>query len=126
MKDYSDIINMKYPFPSNHQKMRREHRASQFAPFAALTGFSESITSANKDVFKSILLDEDFRNEINRKLIDIKENFPKNNKIKLTYYLKDEYLTKIINIKKIDDEFITDTNNDKYPIECVINISDNF
>ena len=43
--DYSDIINLEQPEPDpvKHPRMSMRDRAAQFAPFAALTGFDDSI-----------------------------------------------------------------------------------
>lgn len=42
MPDYSDIISLSRPV-SSHPPMAREHRAKQFAPFAALKGHGQMI-----------------------------------------------------------------------------------
>ena len=46
---YKDIIEMPRhePDEEKHPRMARENRAAQFAPFAALTGFEESIDKAS-------------------------------------------------------------------------------
>ena len=47
---YSDIIDMPRhePDEAKHPRMPHENRAAQFAPFAALNGFEESIDKASK------------------------------------------------------------------------------
>ena len=40
---YSDIINLPHHVSVNHPRMTMHQRAAQFAPFAALVGFEESI-----------------------------------------------------------------------------------
>lgn len=47
---YKDIIDSPRhePDAEKHPRMTRENRAAQFAPFAALTGFEESIKKVNK------------------------------------------------------------------------------
>ena len=45
-KKYSDIINMPHHRSAKHKPMSAADRAAQFAPFAALTGFDESIGDA--------------------------------------------------------------------------------
>ena len=47
---YKDIIDMPRhePDEEKHPRMPRYNRAAQFAPFAALTGFEESIDKASK------------------------------------------------------------------------------
>lgn len=41
--DYSDIIDLPHHTSTRHPRMASEMRAAQFAPFAALTGFDETI-----------------------------------------------------------------------------------
>lgn len=41
--DYSDIIDLPHHTSSRHPRMAEEMRAAQFAPFAALTGYEETI-----------------------------------------------------------------------------------
>ena len=41
--DYSDIIDLPHHTSTRHPRMAPEMRAAQFAPFAALTGFEETI-----------------------------------------------------------------------------------
>lgn len=49
---YSDIIDMPRhePDPDKHPRMDVYNRAAQFAPFAALTGFEESIEETNSSL----------------------------------------------------------------------------
>lgn len=46
---YKDIIDLPRHEPNHekHPRMSQYNRAAQFAPFAALTGFEESINSAD-------------------------------------------------------------------------------
>ena len=124
MNDYSDIINTKYPFRLNHLRMSREHRASQFAPFAALKGYSESIDGANKDAFQTILLDEEFIQEINNKLIVIAENIKNKPLVKITYLKNEEYITQEKRIKKIEQNTLFTIDNEKIEIKDIINIDE--
>ena len=45
---YSEILDLPHhdPDPVKHPRMSRRDRAGQFAPFAALTGFDETIEQA--------------------------------------------------------------------------------
>ena len=47
--DYEDIIDMPHHVSSRHQPMSMFARAAQFAPFAALTGYEEAISTAEKE-----------------------------------------------------------------------------
>ena len=43
MSNYDDIINLPHHVSKRHPQMSMWNRAAQFAPFAALTGYEESI-----------------------------------------------------------------------------------
>ena len=43
---YADIIDLPHHTSSKHPRMAPEMRAAQFAPFAALTGFDDTIEEA--------------------------------------------------------------------------------
>lgn len=45
---YKDIINMEHPTSKKHPRMDMIARAGQFAPFAALTGFSDELEETGK------------------------------------------------------------------------------
>ena len=51
MNDYSDIINMKYPFKEKESNI---NRAAQFSPFSALTGYDKEIKEKQKILNKKI------------------------------------------------------------------------
>lgn len=48
MKNYDDIINLPHPVSNKHPQMSKYNRASQFSPFAALTGYKEAIEDAEE------------------------------------------------------------------------------
>ena len=54
-KTYSDIIGLPHPEPKRRPRMKREKRAAQFMPFAALTGFEEEIEEETKRVETAFL-----------------------------------------------------------------------
>ena len=53
MNNYDDIINLNRPI-SKHSHLSIESRASQFAPFAALTGYEDEIEEAGKEFIKKM------------------------------------------------------------------------
>lgn len=87
MSNYDDIINLSRP-KSKFPQMSILDRASQFAPFQALNGFSDNIKESERIVEKKIELDEN-----QKELLDQKLNFILNNKNKLnvaiTYFIPD-------------------------------------
>ncbi len=52
VQPYVDIINLPHWNPKFHKRMPSSERAAQFAPFAALTGFSDAIEKAEKEHLK--------------------------------------------------------------------------
>ena len=94
-------LNIEHFDPKYHSRMDMEHRASQFAPFAALTGFDAIIESKNKVMINEKLLSSDIKNELDNKLHVIENNLDK--EVEITYYNKDKYVTIKSYIKKIDN-----------------------
>ena len=43
MGNYDDIINMEHHVSTKHPRLSIEQRAAQFAPFSALTGYSDEV-----------------------------------------------------------------------------------
>ena len=43
IEEYRDIINLPHPESRSHPRMPMENRAAQFAPFAALTGYGDTV-----------------------------------------------------------------------------------
>lgn len=48
-RNYDDIINLPHHVSKKHPQMSIQARAGQFAPFSALTGFSEAIEKAKQE-----------------------------------------------------------------------------
>lgn len=86
--NYEDIINLPYPYPSSHRKMPQSNRAAQFAPFAALNGFEEAIEQASQVLEERKILDESQKEEINKKIVFLK-NQPQNTiRVRVCYFQK--------------------------------------
>ena len=52
IEKYIDIINLPHHISKKHPKMTLKARAAQFAPFAALSGFEQSIQETAQKVEK--------------------------------------------------------------------------
>ena len=65
---YGDIIDRAHPVSERHAQMPRKNRAAQFAPFAALTGYDDLIRESARYTEQQITLDENKKEELNRKL----------------------------------------------------------
>lgn len=106
--NYNDIINIKKP-KSNHIPMDKLQRAAQFAPYAALTGYGDTIIEAGRIVNKKIELSEDKKSELSFKLTYLQEHIKDNIEIEIIYFVPDKkkkggaYLEKTGILKRIDN-----------------------
>ena len=90
MGRYSDIINLPHHVSKNHRQMSIYDRSAQFAPFAALTGYDESINEASRYVDKKIELGIDKQEEIREKLSYLSSHINEKKTVSIIYFLKDK------------------------------------
>lgn len=83
--NYSDIIDIE--FVSNYKKMEIEKRSAIFAPFAALTGYEDSIKEKARLTDKRIELTEEMKEILDYKLSTIISNHME---VTITYFVKDK------------------------------------
>lgn len=133
--NYEDIINLPHHTSKIHPRMSIESRSAQFAPFSALTGYSEAIKEETRLTSKRIEIDDEDKININNKLQIIIENIKSNPLVTITYFVYDnkkdggEYITVTNNIKKINtiEKYIILKDKTKIPIDEIIDItSDTF
>lgn len=130
MNNYTDIINLKRPV-SNHNHLSIESRASQFSPFAALTGYDNEVKETARITDKRIDIDDGLREMLNAKLNYLNDHIKENPNISITYFVKDpkkeggKYLTKQGIIKRIDtvNEIIKFNDNASISMNDIINIT---
>lgn len=108
MGKYDDIIHLEHHVSKNHKPMSIYDRSAQFAPFAALVGYDESIKEAGRIVDKKITLGADKIEEISRNLTLLSQNIDSKPSVNITYFKKDskkkggEYITATLLVKKVD------------------------
>lgn len=130
MNNYADIINLKRP-SSNHNHLSIESRASQFSPFAALTGYDNEVKETARITDKRIDIDDGLREMLNAKLNYLNYHIKESPNISITYFVKDhkkeggKYLTKQGIIKRIDtvNEIIKFNDNMTISMNDIINIT---
>lgn len=108
MKDnYQDIMHLKRP-KSNHEPMPLLERASQFAPFSALTGYKESLIEASRMTEEKKELSLEQINHINHQILILKEMILEKPLLRVIYFKKDpikeggSYETVEAPLKKLD------------------------
>ena len=106
---YKDIIDMPYQKSHKYTHMSIYDRAAQFAPFSALTGYSDTVDEVERLTDKRIELDQYEIEEINRGLQYVSEHLDEMPLVTVTYFVPDErkcggaYHTVREPIKKIDE-----------------------
>ena len=107
---YDDVINRQHPTSKKHPRMSNMNRAAQFAPFAALTGYEESIEETARLTDRRIELSEYEIEELNAKLNFIQEHIKERPEVTITYFQPDErkeggaYITVSGKVRRIDEE----------------------
>lgn len=130
MGKYDDIINMPHHVSTKHPRLSMEQRAAQFAPFAALSGFEDAIDETSRITEDRIELNEEEKLRIDNILQKLKNEISKRPKATITYFVPDirksggEYLTKIGNLKRIDEfrQLIIFEDKTEIPIKEVVEI----
>ncbi len=84
---YKDMLEMPHYEPRNHKRIPLLDRASQFAPFSALTGFEDAINEVLRIVENKIELTDEKQEEINLKLQYILSS---GESAKITYFVQDK------------------------------------
>ena len=74
MEKYEHILNILYNKSTKRKQMSLNDRAAQFAPFAALTGYEESIAETGRLTDKQITLNQQAKELISKKLNYIIDN----------------------------------------------------
>lgn len=129
---YDDIINLPHHVSKKHPQMSIEARSAQFAPFAALTGHSDTIKETARLTNERIEIDEELKTIIDNKLQIIQEQISLRPEVSITYFMSDEkknggeYVTVVGNVKKIDEykQVIILTDNTIIPINDMIDITE--
>lgn len=105
---YKDIIKLPHHVSETHPPMSMRDRAGQFAPFAALTGYGDSIDEAARFTENRITQDESEIEIINGKLNYISEHLLGKSPVTIRHFVPDErktggaYVDTTGIVKKID------------------------
>ncbi len=103
--DYSDILFVEHPISKKHKRMPVNERASQFSPFAALSGYKEAIKEVEKKTVTRKEISQEAKEEINANLVFLVDSIKKRIHFQITYFQKEEsskgtYITKEGMLKK--------------------------
>lgn len=88
--DYSDIINLPHHQSKTRKHMSLHDRAAQFAPFAALTGYSEAIRETGRLTDEAPDMSDQAKAELDEKLEMLRFLLPQLPEITMTFFTEDE------------------------------------
>ena len=86
MGKYDDIIHLEHHVSKNHKQMSIYERSAQFAPFAALVGYDESIENASVLYEQRITITSDKQDEITKVLSLLTDRKNSNQIVKVTFF----------------------------------------
>ena len=86
---YDDLISLPHPTSRKHPRMSAMDRAAQFSPFAALTGYEETIEETGRLTDRPVELWEDARIELDRRQQILLENANQNTDVTIRYFNPD-------------------------------------
>lgn len=105
---YDDIINLPHHVSNTHPQMPMQDRAAQFSPFAALSGYEETIKEAGRLVDEQVLLSEEELSELDAKFRILSDCLYERPEVTFTYFIPDykkdggSYVTETKAVKKTD------------------------
>ena len=108
MRNYDDIIALPRFVSKNRPHMSNNDRAAQFAPFAGLVGFGESISEASRLTECFVELSEEEKQELDRKFHILEEHLKEQPEVQIEYFVQDEkksggaYVSTTAVIRRVD------------------------
>lgn len=124
---YDDIIDLPRFVSKNRRHMSDHDRAAQFAPFAALSGYEESINEAARIVDDQIELGEEEIQLLDYRFHLIDMNIADRPEVIITYFVPDRnkkggsYHKKKICIRRIDmvERILVTVDKEKYSLDDI-------
>ena len=125
-----ELLEMERPVSARHAPMRRCDRAAQFAPFAALSGFDETVQEAGRLTQAQIELAENEREALNDALVRLAARLPEQPEVRLTYFQPDAkksggtYRTIITRVRRLDAnaQVLVLTDGTRIPFDALLSI----
>ncbi|MCX4257768.1 MAG: hypothetical protein OSJ54_12700 [Oscillospiraceae bacterium] len=109
MGKYDDILNLPHHVSNTRPHMSMHDRAAQFSPFAALTGYDDTVRETARLTDEKLELTADRINDLNQKIAFLKEHAEERPEITVEYFIPDEkksggkYVTLLGKFRRIDE-----------------------
>ena len=130
---YDDIIDLPRFVSQTHAHMSNYDRAAQFAPFAALTGFGDSIQETGRLTDERPELSDEERDEMDLRFRILEVHFKEDPFVQIRYFVPDErkeggrVVEKSFEIHQIDtvNEVVIATDRKRYDMNSILDINGN-
>ena len=130
MLSEQELLEMERPVSARHAPMRRCDRAAQFAPFAALSGFDETVQEAGRLTQAQIELAENEREALNDAPVRLAARLPEQPEVRLTYFQPDAkksggtYRTILTRVRRLDAnaQVLVLTDGTRIPFDALLSI----
>lgn len=90
MGKYDDILNLPHHVSSTRPHMSMHDRAAQFSPFAALTGYDDTVRETARLTDERLELTADRITDLNQKITFLNEHAEERPQITVEYFIPDE------------------------------------
>ena len=127
---YLDIIDLPHFVSKNRKHMSNLERAAQFAPFAALTGYDDSIKEEARLTDSRIELNAEQENRLNQKFSLLEKYQNDHPQIRITWFSPDErkkggrYKEKDLILHQIDsaNRLLIAADHTSYPMDDILDV----
>ncbi len=127
---YDDIINLPHHVSKTHPHMSIHDRAAQFSPFAALTGYDDSVKETARLTDEKPILDDIEIERIDRILQYLYSIIDEKPRATIQYFIPDDYKAggKIVEVKEsirkidVNASKLLLENGTEIPFKDIINI----
>ena len=131
MLSEQELLEMERPVSTRHAPMRRCDRAAQFAPFAALSGFGDTVQEAGRLTQAQIELTTSGREALNETLVQLAARLPEQPEVRITYFQPDArksggvYRTISARVRRLDADaqVLLLTDGPRIPFDALLSIS---
>ena len=130
MGKYDDILNLPHHVSNTRPHISMHDRAAQFSPFAALTGYDDTVRETARLTDEKLELTADRINDLNQKIAFLKEHAEERPPITVEYFIPDEkksggkYVTLSGEFRRIDEynHNMVFTSGEEIPLNDIFSI----
>lgn len=130
MGKYDDMLHLPHHVSPTRPQMPMKDRAAQFSPFAALTGYDDTIRETARQTEERVTLDENALYLLDQKIQQLADHLDQRPEATFTYFVADgkkdggAYVQTTGTVRQVDaiERIITLNSGTKIPMDEIIEI----